>query len=193
MKIPVEHFNNTPVYALCPNKPQESNVSGASSNVDEVAQPATATLASKKNSLPGSLGLLEAKSVGSAPSSPSASRKLEGIDAAEEAKEDKGINTISAGVGLEGQKGDFGPISLPMGSSNRIAKYATLPKKYSINFEHIFGSFLLKVFFSRFRNRRMSLMSSKEKERLEGSLLTVCSDCKDMVVQVSSIFIVIKY
>ena len=40
-----------------------------------------------------------------------------------------------------------------------------------------------------YRTRRMSWnpLTSRdlERERLEGSLLTVCSDCKDMVVQVN--------
>ena len=41
-----------------------------------------------------------------------------------------------------------------------------------------------------YRARRMSWnpLTSRdlERERLEGSLLTVCTDCKDMVVQVST-------
>ncbi len=42
-----------------------------------------------------------------------------------------------------------------------------------------------KIFF--FRNRRMSWMSplDAEREKLEGVPLTVCTDCKEMVLQVS--------
>ena len=38
-----------------------------------------------------------------------------------------------------------------------------------------------------YRTRRLSWMSARnaEREKLEGSLLTVCVDCKEMVVQVN--------
>ena len=53
------------------------------------------------------------------------------------------------------------------------------------NLEELFGL----MSDDNFRNRRMSWMGPAardlEREKLEGSLLTVCTDCKDMVLQVN--------
>ncbi len=163
MRIPLEHFDNTPVYALSPNKAGEG-AAGAGAGAGASAASAAAAAAAmasahsaplpshckdKKSSLPVSLGLLGTndRSVGSAPSSPSAAKRSLAVDVAREAKEEEGetgaggvLPTISAEMAAGGRRAgttvaaadadDFGPISLPAGHQKRIAKYATLPKKY---------------------------------------------------------------
>ena len=130
MRIPLEHFNHTPVYALSPNKVEEAANSASSQAMMPAAAPSQCK--EKKSSLPVSLGLLGTndRSVGSAPNSPSTSKRCYSstkvaVEEAEEAKE--AVPSISAGMS-NGPRADFGPISLPAGHQNRIAKYATLPK-----------------------------------------------------------------
>ncbi len=147
MKIPLEHFNNTPVYALSPTKtpsaPQEVAGDASAELSNNQPQSLAPNFRDKKTSLPSSLGLLgtNVRSVGSAPSSPSADRKA--AVPATEAKEPPSsppvaVPTISAGMAAAeveeeaaAASGWFGPVSLQPTSANasRIGKYATLPKK----------------------------------------------------------------
>ena len=54
------------------------------------------------------------------------------------------------------------------------------------NSRKVFQSIDSLFLFVCFRTRRMSWITSRDaqREKLEGSLLTVCLDCKEMVVQV---------
>ena len=177
MRIPLEHFSNTPVFALSPTG---SNGIAEEGEEEKENQPKSllyphGTIKEKKLSLPNSLGLLNNKSVGSAPNSPTSTKKFQ---------HELVVNSISADV--SSSPAAAGPISLPPPSIQKN-KYATLPVKYVIQGLLQFSSFSDKKKFP-FRSRRMSMswLSSRERERerLEGSLLTVCSDCKDMVLQV---------
>lgn len=151
MRIPLEHFSATPVFALspCANEGCSRKSSDSSEKSSDGRE--------KKMSVPNN-GLLN-QSVGSAPSSPTLQRP-EHKKAAAEPMSIPIVPTISSSVGFP--ENSFGPVSLPMSMLNN--PYATLPKK----------------------TRRMSWMSPRdaEREKLEGSLLTVCTDCKDMVVEV---------
>lgn len=169
MRIPLEHFCTTPVFALSPsgNHEESSKRSTApTANDPSVKYPSLVTPATykdKKMALPDSLGLLmnnSLQSVGSAPNSPRLSRHSTTTDFPQ-----NGLPTISGVIGYANNNNNNGPVSLPS-TAAMITKspYATLPKK----------------------NRRASWMSplDAEREKLEGVPLTVCNDCKDMVVQV---------
>lgn len=100
---------------------------------------------------------------GSAPSSPTLQRKNDNDAGGRESPliVDR-ITTISDSLPPPSlQPQPFEPVSLPVISN----PYATLPKKSS---------------------RRWSMIQSRSvaRERLEGTLLTVCFDCKEMVLQV---------
>jgi len=164
MNIPVEHFTATPVYALSPcqeggNTPSNKNNANAGNRTPlfKLGVPA----------LPG-----VTNSAGSAPSSPRMPRS-----ANEKQTEDNfgalsldnsflgnsGISTISGLTSLPPATSlsPFQPVSLPPNYN----KYNTLPKK---------------------SNRRWSMIAARstEREKLEGSPLNVCHDCKEMVLQV---------
>jgi spire-like protein len=170
MNIPVEHFTATPVYALSPQQDGKQAMNHANNGqrtpVFKLGVP----------KLPGATN-----SAGSAPNSPDLRRKfsqdshnLNLVRRTEDLSLDnsflnspapQGITTISGLTSLppaSPEPGSFQPISLPYNSS----KYNTLPKK---------------------TNRRWSMISSRssvEREKLEGSPLNVCLDCKEMVLQV---------
>jgi len=100
---------------------------------------------------------------GSAPSSPTPQRKNDNDCCGRDSPliVDR-ITTISDSLPPPSlQPQPFEPVSLPIISN----PYATLPKKSS---------------------RRWSMIQSRSvaRERLEGTLLTVCFDCKEMVLQV---------
>eukprot|EP00088_Acartia_fossae_P066572 TRINITY_DN8263_c0_g1_i1.p1 TRINITY_DN8263_c0_g1~~TRINITY_DN8263_c0_g1_i1.p1 ORF type:complete len:538 (-),score=107.24 TRINITY_DN8263_c0_g1_i1:396-2009(-) len=174
MNIPVEHFTATPVYALSPLQ----DGSGQNNPVNSAGQRAPVFKLGVPK-LPGATN-----SAGSAPNSPDLPRKFSQDSSLHlpEEQEDtnspgmsldnsylttpsQGISTISGMASLppaSPEPGTFQPISLPYNSS----KYNTLPKK---------------------TNRRWSMISSRssvEREKLEGSPLNVCLDCKEMVLQV---------
>jgi len=122
---------------------------------------------SRKISLPN--GLAYNASVGSAPNSPKHSPKSSkdnlngtGIDCCDDQQPSSLVPTISGFLTGAPPVSQNGPTSLPPFMLNN--KYATLPTK----------------------TRRLSWMSARnaQREKLEGSLLTVCVDCKEMVVQV---------
>ncbi len=114
MRIPVEHFSTTPVFALSPMNSLESQ-----SKRIELDQSLSATSANLSNSRRISLpvGMTLNSSVGSAPNSPKNSPKMSSFDKPEAS----GVPTISGFVnGAE-------PTSLPPFMLNN--KYATLPTK----------------------------------------------------------------
>jgi len=153
MRIPIEHFSTTPVFALSPIGPIESQ-----SKRIELDQ--SLNQSSRKVSLPN--GYPIASSVGSAPSSPKLTPKSsqENLSSQNSTQPQSLLPTISGMM-----VGASQPTSLPPFMLNKNNnKYATLPTK----------------------TRRLSWMSARDahREKLEGSLLTVCVDCKDMVVQV---------
>jgi len=179
MNIPVEHFTATPVYALSPL--QETGHNNLSQNNGGQRAP---VFKLGVPSLPGATN-----SAGSAPNSPNLKRKISNensINKIELESQDngtvglsldnsflntsrtdqQGISTISGLASLppvSPEPNSFQPISLPYNSS----KYNTLPKK---------------------TNRRWSMISSRaatvDREKIEGSPLNVCLDCKEMVLQV---------
>ncbi len=85
MRIPLEHFCATPVFALSPaaNDDHHNNVNSrksSNSNDPSVRYPSllgvpTTHCKDKKMSLPNSLGLFSLQSAGSAPNSPGTSRR----------------------------------------------------------------------------------------------------------------------
>lgn len=172
MNIPVEHFTATPVYALSPCQDQKGGVQGPTQASGGPRAPAFKL---GVPTLPGSTN-----SAGSAPSSPGAVRKQSGgrpeaatapASGASSLEgsylDDSGICTISGMTSLPpgggvGSPPSFQPVSLPPIQD----KYNTVPKHIS---------------------RRWSMISSRSverRERLEGSPLNVCLDCKEMVLQV---------
>ena len=110
MRIPVEHFSTTPVFALSPLTPLESQSKRI--ELDQSLNPVNNP--SRKVSLPSGLPLNT--SVGSAPSSPKASPKSSQSNLNE-------LPTISGAVNGNG------PASLPPFMLNTYNKYATLPTK----------------------------------------------------------------
>lgn len=176
MRIPIEHFSTTPVFALSPIGPIESQSKrielDQSLNNPQGLQ-ASSVLPSRKVSLPS--GYHMASGVGSAPSSPKSSPKSSqetlsdsvnhSCDQLAEQNQDQPLSLLPTISGMM-VGASQPPASLPpfMLNKNNNSKYATLPTK----------------------TRRLSWMSARDaqRERLEGSLLTVCVDCKDMVVQV---------
>ena len=140
MRIPLEHFCATPVFALSPavhdnnhNFKSNNSNNNSSSNNPSVRYPSLVNnngvnhCKEKKMSLPNSLGLLSLQSAGSAPSSPGTSRRNpdSGVDSS-------GLPTVSGIVGFAAGTANFdgGPVSLPV-SAAVISRnpYATLPKK----------------------------------------------------------------
>ena len=120
MRIPLEHFNNTPVFALSPTGSNGIAEEGEEVESEQQHQPQsllTNPVKEKKLSLPSSLGLLSNKSVGSAPNSPTLSKK----SSVQDAVHPPVVNSISADVG--------GPVSLPPPPPSMPNKYATLPIK----------------------------------------------------------------
>lgn len=175
MKIPVEHFNNTPVFALSPSGPCQSSHTCSHPGDRE----------SRRLSIPpGPPGLLTSQnnSVGSAPSSPRAEKRSAPALPRDRAEAPGTVPTISSMVwGTSGP----GPVSLPHNSGSE-GRYATLPKKYCSYLSAREVSSYQESFFFTPRSRRMSWISPRdlERQKLEGSLLTVCTGCKDMVLQV---------
>ena len=143
MRIPVEHFSTTPVFALSPcDEGKRPHQNGPAPHFPQQQQQQTVNpnnlgptsllnpqVREKKHSLPDNLGLLTCnslQSVGSAPSSPTQDRK----DLPVPAGSNGGVPTISSVVGHAGSNapgapGVFGPVSLPQ----VMHPYATLPKK----------------------------------------------------------------
>jgi len=165
MRIPVEHFSTIPVFALSPMNPIESQSKRI--ELDQSLAPINNNNNSRKISLPN--GLAYNASVGSAPNSPKHSPKSSkdnlngtGIDCCDDQQPSSLVPTISGFLTGAPPVSQNGPTSLPPFMLNN--KYATLPTK----------------------TRRLSWMSARnaQREKLEGSLLTVCVDCKEMVVQV---------
>jgi len=165
MNIPVEHFTATPVYALSPCQENAGALLNNSNNNNGNRAP---VFKLGVPTLPGATN-----SAGSAPSSPRMQRK-----SGEKTPEENfgalsldnsylrtsGISTISGMTSLPPSSlspDSFQPVSLPP----TYNKYNTLPKK---------------------SNRRWSMIAarSSEREKLEGSPLNVCHDCKEMVLQV---------
>merc|ERR550519_653740 len=154
MRIPVEQFSATPVFTLSP-----TNDHNANQTKDKLAKLGVPELAGINNT------------AGSAPSSPTPQRKNDnscsGKDMCGGGRDSPlivdRISTISESLPPTSLGGPqtFEPASLPIIST----PYATLPKKSS---------------------RRWSMIQSRSvaRERLEGTLLTVCFDCKEMVLQV---------
>eukprot|EP00095_Tigriopus_kingsejongensis_P007765 maker-scaffold154_size301342-snap-gene-1.12 protein:Tk07765 transcript:maker-scaffold154_size301342-snap-gene-1.12-mRNA-1 annotation:"protein spire" len=164
MKIPLEHFSNTPVFTLSPASADKTSSHQPLSPKNSLLPANSTNLKDKKFSLPDSLGILggNSNSVGSAPNSPNLSRRRDEFVPSGPMSL-MPISTVSATMGME-TADHLGPVSLPPSHNVAMAPYATLPSK----------------------SRRRSWMSSRdaEREKLEGSLLTVCTDCKDMVLQV---------
>lgn len=160
MRIPMEQFSATPVFTLSP-----INDYNANQTKDKLAKMGVPELAGINNT------------AGSAPSSPTPQRKNDndccGRDSVPNGRDSVSngrdsplivdrITTISDSLPPPSlQPQPFEPVSLPIISN----PYATLPKKSS---------------------RRWSMIQSRSvaRERLEGTLLTVCFDCKEMVLQV---------
>jgi len=176
MNIPLEHFTATPVYALSPC--QESGASsggggGGGPGIHQNQGPRSPIFKLGVPSLPGTTN-----SAGSAPSSPGAIRKGSAPSSPSQSgassldnsyMNDSGISTISGMTSLPPVTGDlsppsFQPVSLPPIQD----KYNTLPKQ------------------THRASRRWSMISSRSvaREKLEGSPLNVCLDCKEMVLQV---------
>ena len=138
MRIPLEHFNNTPVFALSPTSDRYNNndVVDNGHNLDSSYSNDNAKslhiphAKEKKLSLPDSLGLLDNKSVGSAPNSPKSSKRISPFD--ENVKKGQNevfeaIATISNGIqSSEAANTSSTPSST---ASQFISKYATLPTK----------------------------------------------------------------
>jgi len=209
MRIPLEHFSATPVFALSPTT---CSSSGSNANEERSGSPfspsgnnsasnaaTTHVFASdassdshggqdsptKKLSLPDHVVMT--KSVGSAPNSPVTAKRHSSWTTTDgggnaQTVDSCGISSVSAAVPMASMPppSAAGPISLPPQAMalSAINKYATMPKK---------------------SGRRMSWMPSSSaatatasliqreldrRELLEGSLLAVCADCKDMVLQV---------
>lgn len=118
MRIPLEHFSAMPVYALSPVATAEEAAPHA---MDNNSLHSTVNGKEKKLSLPNSLGLLENKSVGSAPNSPGVTKR-----ALEADFNQSQLATISANV-VAPESIDCGPVSLPQHKMG--GKYATLPTK----------------------------------------------------------------
>jgi len=168
MNIPVEHFTATPVYAL---SPCQENANGGQNNSNNNTKE---RLPIFKLGVPPVPGITN--SAGSAPSSPGMTRRLsmgnqtnQLLDQSEGAlsldNSYLGISTISGITSLpptSPSPTSFQPVSLPPNYS----KYNTLPKNRT--------------------NRRWSMIGSRtsERQKLEGSPLNVCHDCKEMVLQV---------
>ena len=129
MRIPLEHFSNTPVFALSPISSTENhhhqhfNHPSCHSGQTEFSNlhannNAAASNKEKRHSFQNSLGISN-MSVGSAPNSPSSERK-QPMSLASGEVSDLALSTISGMI-------SHGPVSLPAPSYN--IKYATLPKK----------------------------------------------------------------
>ena len=124
MRIPVEHFSTTPVFALSPM----SNVESQSKRIEldqSLAANNNNNTISRKISLPS--GLVHNASVGSAPNSPKNSPKssqenLNGPPASL-------VPTISGMVTGSNPGQNSGPTSLPYFMLKSNNKYATLPTK----------------------------------------------------------------
>jgi len=178
MNIPVEHFTATPVYALSPcheNANQSQSNSSNNNNNNNNSSTAKERLPMFKLGVPTVPGITN--SAGSAPSSPGMTRRLSmGNQTANNQLVQHtnqalsldnsflGIPTISGITSLPAgsvSPTSFQPVSLPPNYN----KYNTLPKK---------------------TNRRWSMIGSRtsERQKLEGSPLNVCHDCKEMVLQV---------
>ena len=109
MRIPIEHFSTTPVFALSPLTPIESQTKRI--ELDQSLSNSN----TRKVSLPSGMPLNT--SVGSAPNSPKSSRVQE---PAQDLNQE--LPTISGSV-------NNGPASLPPFMLNTYNKYATLPTK----------------------------------------------------------------
>jgi hypothetical protein len=136
MRIPLEHFCATPVFALSPASNDDHNGNNCKRSVasdPSVKYPSLINASSnsykdKKMSLPNSLGLLSLQSAGSAPNSPGTNRRnlTNGSEISV-----SGLPTVSGMVGYANGGANLeGPISLPAAAA-MITKnpYATLPKK----------------------------------------------------------------
>ena len=141
MRIPLEHFCTTPVFALSPSANNNNNNNGSdehksrsgSSSIHDPSLKYPSLMNSnckdKKMNLPDSLGLLmtnSLQSVGSAPNSPGlARRNFPGQEPV------TGLPTVSGVVGFASNgSNSYGPISLPSTAAMITNNpYATLPKK----------------------------------------------------------------
>ena len=153
MRIPLEHFCTTPVFALSPSgnsnhgsnnnddHKQQQQRSSFSGNDPTLKYPSLMTSSTssackdKKMALPDSLGLLmtnSLQSVGSAPNSPGLSRRS--------LQPGNGLPTVSGVVGFANNTSSngFGPVSLPSTAAMITNNpYATLPKKYVCSLESL--------------------------------------------------------
>lgn len=140
MKIPLEHFSNTPVFTLSPISTHHSgdkNLHCLSSKNSSSSGGGSGTggsishLKDKKLSLPDSLGILAGNSVGSAPNSPDRNRRGTGLVASSAQPMSlmvPAISSVSGSIGFE-PTDHIGPISLPPNQLASMSPYATLPKK----------------------------------------------------------------
>eukprot|EP00094_Tigriopus_californicus_P001518 TCALIF_01470-PA protein Name:"Similar to spir Protein spire (Drosophila melanogaster)" AED:0.07 eAED:0.11 QI:767/0.83/0.85/1/0.16/0.57/7/0/533 len=135
MKIPLEHFSNTPVFTLSPvsthgSEKHPHSLSPKNSSLSPGGGGSISHLKDKKLSLPDSLGILAGNSVGSAPNSPDRSRRGQGSFTSQTQPMSlmgPTISSVSATIGLE-PTDHLGPISLPPNQHASLSPYATLPK-----------------------------------------------------------------
>ena len=140
MRIPTEHFTATPVFALSPSVaqpvPQQPEKTFSSLTVTALGSgPHTPPQREKKLSLPASLNAFSLQSVGSAPNSPTSSRKSSSSSSAADQDEaleppvQTGISTISGTLSGPPQSMIIGGRDNEIVMRKRPAKYATLPRK----------------------------------------------------------------
>ena len=123
MRIPIEHFSTTPVFALSPIGPIESQ-----SKRIELDNSLTQTSNARKVSLPN--GYPIASSVGSAPSSPKSSPKSSQENLGQMSSQNSNQQPMSLLPTISGMVvGANQPTSLPPFMLNSNNKYATLPTK----------------------------------------------------------------
>ena len=160
MRIPLEHFSAIPVFALSP-----SSVSPEAEEGGTTATSSSSSIASSMMSRLGvpDLGLFSSSaSAGSTPSSPNPGRR-KGEEEEEERK------TPSSA----------GPTSLPVYSS---AGPSTISSRYFLTWLLVLAKPSIVDLFRFFGGRSMS--REETKQSLQGSLLNVCLDCREMVLQV---------
>ena len=119
MRIPIEHFSTTPVFALSPNESHSNRIE---------LEPSTSIANSRKISLP--VGLALNSSVGSAPSSPKNSSPRASQDQLNNVDNNYPQSFLPTISGMM----ENGPTSMPPFMLNN--KYATLPTKYVNNVTH---------------------------------------------------------
>ena len=129
MRIPVEHFSTTPVFALSPMNPLESQSKRIELDQSLATNNNNFSNTSRKISLPS--GLVHNSSVGSAPNSPKSSPKAshERLDAGAPQSLLPTISGMMTGAPSTQVNNGRGPASLPPFMLNNNNKYATLPTK----------------------------------------------------------------